>query len=306
MPDRPSKFTRSNTPPTGDTTSVKPGLLATATHLAHRDVPVIPLRKSKTPFGNCDDCKDSRCGGRPNMLSAGTCTCPRLCHGWAAATTDLHIINSPTWAPAWREAAAVAYHPGAAGLTVLDLDNQAAVDWARGTLPATRTVATTRGQHWIYLGHMRSSNAVRPGVDIKSRMAYAVWRGPGTGTMTRLPNAVLDLAVREEATPLAPPVDSSPWARTGTTGCHHTEKFVRAGLARGTAGILARPDHGAGTALYAAARFVAKQHANCPGPCGLDQAAHELITAAAHVGIPHKYAIRQVARGGLLTNRASA
>lgn len=305
MPDQTSKFTGGNTPPTSDTTSVEHGHLGTALHLADRDVPITPLRRDKKPFGNCPGCKDSRCGGRPNMLSAGTCTCPHPCHGWAAATTDLHIINSPTWAPAWREAVAVAYHPGGCGLTVVDLDDTAAVIWARENLPATRTVQTTRGQHWIYLGDMRSSNAVRPGIDIKSRAAYVVWRGPGTGTMTRLPGAVLDLAVREEATQPAP-VASSPWARTGTASCHHTEKFVRTGLDRGIQQILARPDHSAGTALYAAARFVAKQHADCPGTCGTEHIAAELITAAVSVGIPHKYAVRQVARGGLLTTGATA
>ncbi|CAM5631048.1 hypothetical protein SGRIM128S_05831 [Streptomyces griseomycini] len=34
---------------------------------------------------------------------------------------------------------------------------------------------------------MTSRNAVRPGVDIKSTMAYARYLGPGTGTMTDLP-----------------------------------------------------------------------------------------------------------------------
>ena len=70
----------------------------------------------------------------------------------------------------------------------MDLDTTHAVTWARETLPATRRVPTTRGQHWLYLGTMPSANAVRPGADIKSRMAYARWLGCGTATMTALPS----------------------------------------------------------------------------------------------------------------------
>jgi hypothetical protein len=91
----------------------------------------------------------------------------------------------------------VAYHPGGAGLTVVDLDNAKAITWARVTLPATLTVPTTRGEHWIYQGVMRSVNGVREGVDIKSLMAYARWLGPGIGTMAPLPGAVRALAVKE-------------------------------------------------------------------------------------------------------------
>ncbi|MEU0720114.1 bifunctional DNA primase/polymerase [Streptomyces lavendulocolor] len=171
--------------------------LRIALDLTAARVPVLPLRAGKVPFGNCPDCRDNACGGRPNMKTAGTCACPRVCHGWAAATTDPAVITSPAWAPMWRTAAAVAFHPGGAGLTVVDLDDADAVAWARTTLPATRTVPTTRGEHWIYRGTMRSANAVRPSVDIKSTMSYARYLGPGTGTMTTLPDAVRALIVKE-------------------------------------------------------------------------------------------------------------
>jgi hypothetical protein len=164
--------------------------LQAALQLATAGVPVLPLRDGKVPFGNCRTCAKNACGGRPNMKSAGPCQCPAPCHAWAAATTDPNVITSPPWATAWAQAVCVGYHPGGAGLTVVDLDNAAAVTWARETLPATRTVPTTRGEHWIYQGAMRSSNAVRPSVDIKSSMAYARWLGPGTGTMTALPDVV--------------------------------------------------------------------------------------------------------------------
>ncbi|MET9510067.1 bifunctional DNA primase/polymerase [Streptomyces flavidovirens] len=173
------------------------GCLRTALTLAPAGVPVLPLRAGKLPFGNCRACADGACGGRPHMKSAGTCQCPAVCHGWAAATTDTRVITSAAWAPAWRQAVSVAYHPGGAGLTVVDLDNAEAVAWARQALPPTRTVATTRGEHWIYQGTVRSANAVRPGVDIKSLMSYARWLGPGTGTMTALPDAVRALVVKE-------------------------------------------------------------------------------------------------------------
>lgn len=102
-------------------------------------------------------------------------------------------MTSAAWAAAWQRAGAVAYHPGGAGVTVVDLDNADAVAWARDALPPTRTVATTRGEHWIYLGTMQSANGVRPGVDIKSLMAYARWLGPGEGQMIRLPETVTAL-----------------------------------------------------------------------------------------------------------------
>ncbi|MFJ9529016.1 bifunctional DNA primase/polymerase [Streptomyces cyaneofuscatus] len=171
--------------------------LRIALDLAARGVPVLPLRAGKVPFGNCRVCRDNACGGRPNMKTPGPCTCPHPCHAWAAATTDPTTITGPAWAPVWRQAAAVAYHPGGIDLTVVDLDHADAVAWARRTLPTTRTVATTRGEHWIYRGAMQSANAVRPGVDIKSTMVYARWLGPGTGTMTTLPDTVRALIVKE-------------------------------------------------------------------------------------------------------------
>ncbi|GHB22713.1 DNA primase [Streptomyces umbrinus] len=174
--------------------------LRSALELAAAGVPVLPLRAGKAPFGNCRTCAKNVCGGRPNMKTAGPCHCPGVCHAWAAATTDPSVLTSPAWATAWRTAAAVAYHPGGSGVTVVDLDNAAAIAWARATLPATRTVATTRGEHWIYQGAMQSANAVRPGVDIKSLMAYARWLGPGTGATAALPAAVRALAVKEPST----------------------------------------------------------------------------------------------------------
>src|SRR6059036_1970522 len=138
--------------------------LRQALELVALGVPVLPLREGKGPFGNCRDCTENRCGGRPNMKAAGACECPRPCHAWAAATTSVDVVTSAAWMAAWRKASAVAYHPGGVGLTLVDLDNADAVAWARETLPATRTVMTTRGQHWIYLGTMQSANNVRPGV----------------------------------------------------------------------------------------------------------------------------------------------
>jgi hypothetical protein len=177
----------------------KKSMLATARHLATAGVPVLPLRAGKVPFGNCPDCTDNACGGRPNMKTPGPCACPRPCHGWAAATTDTRVLTSPAWTAAWQHAEAVAYHPGGAGVTVVDLDDTDAMVWARENLPPTRTVPTTRGEHWIYQGTMQSANGVRPGVDIKSSMSYARWLGPGTDTMTEVPAAVRALVVKAPA-----------------------------------------------------------------------------------------------------------
>ncbi|MFF9749031.1 bifunctional DNA primase/polymerase [Streptomyces albidoflavus] len=276
--------------------------LRTALDLAAAGVPVLPLREGKGPFGNCRTCAKNACGGRPNMKNSGPCHCPSVCHAWAAATTNPDVLNSPAWAAAWRQAGCVGYHPGGAGLTVVDLDNAAAVAWARETLPATRTVPTTRGEHWIYQGAMRSSNAVRPGVDIKSLMSYARWLGPGTGRMADLPDAVRALAVKEETTSSPPGVVSSlpehaTWDRTVATGCRHTERYVRTGLERGLALVRARTESGAGSQAFGVARFLASQHAHCPGPCGLDIAGQEIVAAAVSVGVPESYARRAVTNG---------
>ncbi|WP_411126255.1 DNA primase [Streptomyces sp. x-19] len=272
----------------------------TALALAAADVPVLPLR-GKRPFGNCPACEKSACGDRPHMKAAGPCQCPRPCHAWAAATTDPTVLTSAAWAPAWRVAGAIAYHPGGAGLTVVDLDNADAVTWAHEHLPVTRTVPTTRGEHWIYRGTMPSANNARPGVDIKSRAQYARWLGPGTGTMADLPTAVRTLVVKEETTPARGRVVSSTteraWARSVATGCRHTESYVNSGLERGLALVRSCTEFGAGSKAYGVASFVAAQHAGCPGPCGLDAIGQDIVDAAISVGVPEPYAQRAVTRG---------
>ncbi|MFD6248315.1 bifunctional DNA primase/polymerase [Streptomyces roseolus] len=268
--------------------------------LADGALPVLPLGADKRPFGNCRNCADLACGGRPNMKTPGPCVCPWPCHGWAAATTNPHVLASRQWGLAWRRARAIGYHPGGANVTVVDLDNADAIAWARATLPLTTTVATTRGEHWIYRGAMRSANKVRPGVDIKSLMAYARWLGPGTGPIAALPPAVLALVEREEPTSARGAVDfSTPtrWDRHVATGCRHTPAFVQTGLERGLDNIRAHPEQGAGTAAYGAARFLAARHTTCPGPCGLDGIAEDLIAAAVAVGVPAAYARRCVTNG---------
>ncbi|RCH68664.1 DNA primase [Streptomyces sp. SDr-06] len=205
-------------------------MLTVALELARAGLPVLPLRAGKVPFGNCPTCAYNACGGRPNMKNAGPCLCPDVCHAWAAATTDPNVINSPTWVRAWRRAGGVGYHPGGAGLTVVDLDSPAAVAWARQSLPGTRTVATTRGEHWIYQGAIRSVNGVRAGIDIKSTMAYARWRGHGTGTLTPLPDAVRALAAKPS--PARRPQAVSVAALAGGGECRHrTPAYLERGIA---------------------------------------------------------------------------
>ncbi|MFF7341482.1 bifunctional DNA primase/polymerase [Streptomyces sp. NPDC008163] len=207
----------------------KPGAhLRTALSLAAADTPVLPLRAGKIPFGNCPPCHNNACGGRPNMKVPGSCLCPRPCHAWAAATHDLAVITSPAWVAAWRQAEGVAYHPGGAGLTVVDLDNSDAITWAHRTLPLTQTVSTTRGEHWIYRGTMQSANAVRPGVDIKSTMSYARWVSPGTGTMADLPHTVRAL-VASKPSPVRP--ITAPLPAAGGECRHRTPVFLERGIA---------------------------------------------------------------------------
>ncbi|MGW6569647.1 bifunctional DNA primase/polymerase [Streptomyces sp. NPDC054975] len=204
--------------------------LRAALDLAQRGIPVLPLRAGKGPMGNCRACQKNACGGRPNMKTPGSCQCAAPCHAWAAATTDPHVLTSAAWAPAWRQAAAVAYHPGGAGLTVVDLDNTNAIAWARQNLPTTRIVPSTRGQHWIYQGTMQSANAVRPGVDIKSTMSYARWLGTGDGTLAPLPAYVRNLIVR--APSAVRPVPCTVSAPAGGGQCpHRSPAFLERGIA---------------------------------------------------------------------------
>ncbi|MFE9928244.1 DNA primase [Streptomyces sp. NPDC005533] len=209
-----------------------PAHLRTALQLSELGLPAMPLREGKLPFGNCRACTRSACGDRPHMKAGGPCECLAPCHGWAAATTDPDILTSPAWAGAWRQAAAVAYHPGGGALTVVDLDNPDAVEWARQTLPATKTVPTTRGEHWIYLGTMTSHNGIRPGVDIKSAWSYARWLGPGTGRMALLPDVVRALAVKEVAAAAPAPSAVVVPARPGDAVCRHrSPAYLERGIA---------------------------------------------------------------------------
>ncbi|MEU9446152.1 bifunctional DNA primase/polymerase [Streptomyces sp. NPDC048304] len=206
--------------------------LRTALDLAASRIPVLPLRAGKVPFRNCRRCADNACGGRPNMKNPGPCACPGPCHAWAAATTDPDVITSGPWRRAWLQAEAVAYHPGGAGLTVVDLDDADAIAWARENLPTTQVVSTTRGEHWLYRGAMQSANAVRPGVDIKSTMAYTRWLGFGTGAMAYLPDAVRTLVVSRPATarPAQPAVTAT--APAGSGECpHRTPAYLERGIA---------------------------------------------------------------------------
>jgi hypothetical protein len=250
--------------------------LHTALTLAANGVPSLPLRAGKVPFGNCRTCAKNACGGRPNMKTPGPCRCPGVCHAWAGATTDLHVLNSPQWAAAWRQAAAVGYHPGGAGLTVVDLDNPAAIAWARETLPATRIVPTTRGQHWIYQGVMQSANAVRPGVDVKSLMSYARWLGPGTGHMTALPDVVRALTVKEP-TParLAPQAITVP-VRDGECR-HRTPTFLDRGIAMAEQRITGAREAVHAT-VYRTFLAVLSTHGRCG--CLTDTHVARLFTAA--------------------------
>ncbi|WP_189590951.1 bifunctional DNA primase/polymerase [Streptomyces massasporeus] len=257
-------------------TDIRRDHLATALSLAAWGVPPLPLRAGKVPFGNCPACAKNVCGGRPNMKAPGPCACPNPCHGWAAATTDPTVINSTPWARAWREAAGVAYHPGGAGLTVVDLDNPAAITWARATLPSTRTVSTTRGEHWLYMGTMQSANAVRPGVDIKSSMQYARWLGPGTGTMTALPDVVRALIVKEPA-PARPASVTVPTPAGGGACPHRTPTYLDRGIAMAEQRI-AEAREAVHATVYRTFLAVLSTHGRCG--CLTDAHTTRLFTAA--------------------------
>ncbi|MEV0987114.1 bifunctional DNA primase/polymerase [Streptomyces sp. NPDC049949] len=259
-----------------------PEQLRTALWLAKLGLPVLPLREGKLPFGNCRACTRSACGDRPHMLAAGPCQCPAPCHGWGAATTDPAVLTSRPWAAVWKQAAAVAYHPGGAGLTVVDLDNADAVAWARQNLPATKTVATTRGEHWIYRGAMRSVNGVWPGVDLKSTMAYARWRGPGTGIMQALPDVVRALAVKEPTAARPVPCVVTVPALAGGGECpHRSPAYLERGIAMAEQRIKGAPD-----AIHKTVYRILLAVLSAHGWCGCLTDAHigRLFTAAQEKG----------------------
>ncbi|WP_328298699.1 bifunctional DNA primase/polymerase [Streptomyces sp. NBC_00435] len=254
-----------------------PPNLRTALWLAELGIPVLPLREGKLPVGNCPACTKSACGDRPHMLAAGPCQCAAPCHGWAAATTDPAVLTSPAWARSWRQAGAVAYHPGGARLTVVDLDNADAVAWARQSLPATKVVPTTRGEHWIYRGAMQSSNHVRRGVDIKSLMSYVVWRGPGTGPITALPDLVRALAVREApASRLAPLTVTVP-TEAGGECRHRSPVYLERGIAMAEQSI-AGAQEAIHTSVYRVFLAVLSRHGRCG--CLTEGHVKRLFTAA--------------------------
>ncbi|MCI3222528.1 bifunctional DNA primase/polymerase [Streptomyces sp. NP-1717] len=251
-------------------------LLTDALKLAAAGVPVLPLRAGKLPFGNCPACRNNVCGGRPNMKTAGACVCQAPCHAWAAATTDPNVLDSTSWRRAWREARAVAYHPGGAGLTVVDLDNADAIAWARASLPATRTVATTRGEHWLYLGAMQGANGVRPGVDIKSTMSYARWLGPGTGTMAPLPDVVRALTVKAPAPARSVAVTVPAMVRGGECP-HRTPTYLDRGIAMAEQRITEARE-GVHATVYRVFLAVLSTHGRCG--CLTETHTARLFTAA--------------------------
>ncbi|WP_327662430.1 MULTISPECIES: bifunctional DNA primase/polymerase [unclassified Streptomyces] len=251
--------------------------LKTALDLIASDIPVLPLRAGKVPFGNCPRCAGNACGGRPNMKAPGPCACPGPCHAWAAATTAPDVINSIAWRHAWRRAGAVAYHPGGAGLTVVDLDDADAVTWARETLPATCTVPTTRGEHWLYRGVMQSANGVRPGVDIKSTMSYARWLGSGTGDMEPLPDAVRELVVKVPAAPRPVPLAVTVPAASGGQCRHRTPAFLERGIAMAGQQIT-EATSGVHATVYATFLAVLSTHGRCG--CLTEDHISRLFTAA--------------------------
>ncbi|MEU1569733.1 bifunctional DNA primase/polymerase [Streptomyces collinus] len=249
----------------------------TALSLAASGVPVLPLRRGKVPFGNCTTCADNACGGRPNMKTPGPCRCPGVCHAWAAATTDPAVIVSPAWAAAWRRAVCVGYHPGGAGLTVVDLDDADAIAWARATLPATRTVPTTRGEHWIYRGAMTSRNKVRPGVDVKSSMSYARYLGPGIGRMVDLPDTMRALAAKTRS-PARPVPHADVSTRSAGGQCpHRTPVFLDRGIAMAEQRITAASSAVHAT-VYRTFLAVLSKHGRCG--CLTDTHVTRLFTAA--------------------------
>ncbi|MET8100760.1 DNA primase, partial [Streptomyces sp. NPDC005236] len=155
-------------------------------------------------------------------------------------------------------------------------DHAEAIAWARETLPETRTVPTTRGEHWLYMGSMPSANAVRPGVDIKSSMQYARWLGSGTGAMAPLPDVVRALIVKEPT--LARPMTVTvPVPADGGECPHRTPAYLDRGIAMAEQRITA-----ASSAVHATVYRTFLAVLSTHGRCGCLTDAHtaRLFTAA--------------------------
>jgi hypothetical protein len=125
---------------------------------------------------------------------------------------------------------------------------------------------------------MASHNAVRPGVDIKSTMSYARYLGPGTGTMTALPDVVRALAVKQPPAVRPAPRSASMPARPSGGQCpHRTPVFLERGIAMAEQRITqARTSIHA--TVYGAFLAVLSTHGRCG--CLTDTHVARLFTAA--------------------------
>jgi hypothetical protein len=124
---------------------------------------------------------------------------------------------------------------------------------------------------------MQSANAVRPGVDVKSTMAYVRWLGPGTGTMATLPDTVRALAVKKPA-PVRPASHVNLPSRTGGGPCpHRTPTYLERGIAMAEQRIT-----GARTAVHATVYGTFLAVLSTHGRCGCLTDTHmtRLFTAA--------------------------
>ncbi|CAM5681656.1 DNA primase OS=Streptomyces microflavus OX=1919 GN=Smic_41830 PE=4 SV=1 [Streptomyces microflavus] len=121
---------------------------------------------------------------------------------------------------------------------------------------------------------MPSANAVGDGVDIKSTMVYARWLGPGTGTMTTLPDTVRALIVKKPSPvrPVAAPVP------TGGGECRHrTPAYLERGVAMAEQRI-AEAASGVHATVYRTFLAVLSAHGRCG--CLTDAHAARLFAAA--------------------------
>lgn len=93
-------------------------------------------------------------------------------HGFHDATTDAGEIVAMFAGTDLN----VGISTGAAGLLVVDLDSDDAVDWWQRQGPVPTLIATTgRGQHWYYAGTGPSSaGRIAPGVDTRGAGGYVV------------------------------------------------------------------------------------------------------------------------------------
>lgn len=151
--------------------------LDAALDAATRGWPVFVLGRTKRPVANCPPCRQAgQQPDRENPHEPAGCGC-LTCHGFYAATTDLHRIRAMLTAV---PRGLLAVRTGtASGLVVIDIDPHHGGQLDPTLMPPTLAVATGHDGWHLYYRHPAHPIPSRPfpgrsGVDVKADGGYVV------------------------------------------------------------------------------------------------------------------------------------